>query len=300
VQRRMQHSAVDVVKVWLPRVAIAVPLLIGLVGILGVIKTIGFNNNFGRTGVHARFGVESLIDYVRWGMLGIAPKLVVLTITAVVVMAAGIVVRSIGLIGPVRPVARRASRRVESLIVELGLDRPATLAQALAGVGMACVIALVWYFADLIAAFQASFNSAPIEVLLPIRESAIARGYYQLAFSLLTVALGFGLFRVLQLRRRQGSRDGRPQVAALAAVIAVTILLTEVPYRSLNHRDFERVEYAGARCYIIGESGLEFLILCPAAAPPRNRVVQRDDPRLQRLGIIENVFRGLNPVPSNP
>ena len=59
--------------------------------ILGAIKTIGFNNNFGRTGAHARFGVEPLVAYVRWGMLGIAPKLLVLTITAVVVMNAGIV-----------------------------------------------------------------------------------------------------------------------------------------------------------------------------------------------------------------
>ena len=300
VQRRMQRSAIDVVKVWLPRVAIAMPLLICLFGILGAIKTFGFNDNFGRTGVHARFGVEPLVAYVRWGMLGIVPKLVVLTITAVVVTNAGIVVRSIGLIGPIGRVARRVRRRGKSLVVELGLDRPATLANALAGVGMVCVIALAWYFADLIAAFQASFNSAPVERLLPMRESAPARGYYQLAFSVLTVALGFGLIRVLQLRKRRGTREGRPQVAALAAVIAVTILLTEIPYRSFNYRDFERVDYAGARCYIIGESGREFLILCPASAPPRNKVVQRDDPRLQRLGIIENVFRGLNPVPSNP
>ena len=300
VQRRVQRSAIEVLKLWLPRVAIAIPLIIGVLGLLGAIKTFGFNNNFGRTGVHARFGVEPFAAYVRWGMLGIAPKLVVATITVVVVMGAGIVVRSIGLIGPIGRVARRVYRQGASVIAELGLDRPATLAQALAGVGMACVIALVFYFEDLIAAFMASFNSAPVERLLPIRESAVARGYYQLAFSVLTVALGFGLFRVLQLRRRLGTREGRPQVAALAAVTAVTILLTEVPYRSFNHRDFERVDYAGARCYIIGESGQEFLILCPAAAPPRNRVVQRDDPQLQRLGIIENVFRGLNPVPSNP
>ena len=300
VQRRLKQSTADLLKLWLPRIAIAIPLIVLALGILGAIKTFGFNNNFGRTGAHARFGLESLPAYVRWGMLGIAPKLVVMTITAVVVMGAGIVFRSLELIGPIGRATRRMGRRVRRLIAELGLDRPSTLAQALAGIGMALVIALVWYFTDLIAAFQASFNSAPAETLWPMRESAIARGYYQVAFSVLTVALGFGLFKVLQMRKRQGSRDGKIQLAALIAVFAVTVLLNEVPYRSFNYRDFERVEFAGARCYIIGESGNEFLILCPASNPPRNRVVQRGDPQLQRLGIIENVFRGLNPVPSSP
>ena len=84
-------------------------------------------------------------------------------------------------------------------------------------------------------------------------------------------------------------------MAALVAVIAVTILFTEVPYRSFNHRDFERVDYAGARCYIIGESGNEFLILCPAAAPPRNRVVQRDDPRAAKTGYYRERLQGSEP-----
>jgi serine/threonine protein kinase len=300
VHGRINQSTIDLIKLWLPRVALAIPLLITILAMLGAIKTFGFNNNFGRTGVHARFGVEPLIDYVGWGVLGIGPKLLVLTITVVVVMGTGIVVRSLELIGPIGRVTRRWHRLATSIVAEIGLDRPTTLAQALAGGGLACVIALVWYFGDLIAAFQASFNSAPIERLLPMRESAKARGYYQLAFSMLSVALGFGLFRVLQLRKRQGIREGRLQVAALVAVIAVTVLLTEVPYRSFNKRDFERVEYSGARCYIIGERSNELLILCPASNPPRNRVVQRDDPQLQRLGIIENVFRGLNPVPSTP
>lgn len=299
-QPAAKQSAIELAKLWLPRIAIAIPLLIVGFAVLGVIKTLGFNNNFGRTGPHARFGAEPLVAYVRWGMLGIAPKLLVLTITAVVVMGAGIVMRTLELIGPIGRLARWIDRRFEVLARDLGLDRPSTLAQALAGVGMACVMALAWYFGDLIAASQASFNSAPIETLWPMRESAIARGYYQVAFSMLTAVLGFGLVRVLQLRRRQEHREGRLSVAALVAVIAVTILFTEVPYRSFGHREFERVEYAGARCYIIGESGNEFLILCTAATPPRNRVVQRNDPQLRRLGIIENVFRGLNPVPSIP
>lgn len=300
VQRRLTQTPRDVLKVWLPRIAIAVPLVIVILGVLGAIKTFGFNNNFGRTGAHARFGVEPLAAYLRWGMLGIVPKLLVLTITMVVAMGTGMVIRTLELIGPIGRVARPVHARVNALVHAVGLDRPSTLATALAGLGVAGVIGLGWYFGDLIAAFQASFNSAPVERLLPMRESAVARGYYQLAFSMLAVVLGVGLVRVLQLRKRQASRDSLLPVAALAGVIGVTLLLTEVPYRSFNYRDFERVDYAGGRCYIIGETGTEFLLLCTAAAPPRNRVVQRNDPQLQRLGIIENVFRGLDLSSTNP
>jgi serine/threonine protein kinase len=295
-----RQSARELIKAWSPRVAIAILLAIAVLGFLGAIKTFGFNNNFGRTGPHARFGVEPLTAYVRWGMLGIGPKLLVLMITTVAVMAAGVLLRGLELIGPIGRVMRPLHRRARAAGTAIGFDRPSTLAQALAGMGVAGVVFLVWYFGDLIAAFQASFNSAPVERLLPMRESAIVRGYYQLACSILTVTLGVGLVRVLQLRRRQANHESWLPVAALVAVIFVTLLLTEVPYRSLNHRDFERVQYAGERCYIIGESGNEFLILCTAVAPPRNRVVQRDDPQLKRLGIIENVFRGLDPSSSNP
>jgi len=73
------------------------------------------------------------------------------------------------------------------------------------------------------------------------------------------------------------------------------VLMREWPYRVFNHRDFERVDLDGSRCYLNGESGAEFLVLCPAAEPPRNHVVRRDDPRLRRVGTSENIFRGITP-----
>ena len=300
VLRRMNRTNRDLIREWVPRVALAVPVIVLLIAFLGLVKTFGFNTNFGRTGAHARFGLESPAGYLRWGMLGIAPKLVVMTIMAAIVMAARIVLRGLALIGPIGRVMEGARRSARRLASATGLDKPSTLAQALAGLGVVLIFGLLWYFGDLVAAFQASFNSAPVEMLQPMRESARARGHYQLAFTIVTLVLGFGLFRVLQLRKRQRNREGRAHVAALGAVIAVAILLNEVPYRSFNYRDFERVELAGQRCYIIGESGDEFLVLCPRANPPRNRAVRRDDPQLLRPGIIENVFRGLNPVPPNP
>lgn len=295
VQPKPKHSARELIRAWVPRIAIVIVLTVAVLGTLGAIKTFGFNNNFGRTGPHARFGTESLATYLRWGMLGIGPKLLVLTITTVAVMGVGVLLRGLEMIEPIGRAMRPLYRQIRVATKTMGFDRPSVLAQALAGAGVVGVILLVWFFGDLISAFQASFNSAPIERLMPMRESARIRGYYQLTCSLLTVSLGVGLVRVMQLRRRLADHETWMPVAALVAVIVVTLLMTEVPYRSLNHRDFERVQYAGERCYIIGESGNELLILCTTVAPPRNRVVRRDDPQLRRLGITENVFRGLDP-----
>jgi hypothetical protein len=170
----------------------------------------------------------------------------------------------------------------------------------LAGLGIAMIIGVTWYHAELIGAFNASFNSAPIDMLLPMRESAPARGFYQAELSIVTLALSFGLYKVIQMRARERTREGQIAVATLAGVMAVSVLMNEAPYRSFNHREFERVDLGGARCYIIGENGDQFLILCPGSEPPRNRTVKRDDPALRRPGIIENVFRGVNTDRAHP
>ena len=303
IQRRLEQSLSggrDLFVKWLARITVIVPIVILALGMLGAVKLLGFNNNFGRTGVFARFGVEPLSAYFRWGPTGLGGRLIIMTIASVVVMGVRIVARALESAGAVGRAIRRVAGFRRELWVAIGLNNPTTLAQVLSAIGIVLIVGLVWYFYDLINAFQASFNSAPIETLLPMRESAPARGYYQAAFSLVTLLLGVGLFKVVQLRARQRTAGGRGAVALLAGVIAVAILMNDVPYRSFFHRDFERADFAGLRCYIIGDSGDEFLILCPGTTPPRNRAVRRDDPQLQRLGIIENVFRGVSLVRPHP
>src|SRR5262245_4250098 len=297
VQRRIEQSAGggrELFVKWSARITVIVPIVILAFGVLGAVKLLGFNNNFGRTGVFARFGVEPLSAYLRWGPTGMGGRVVIMTIAAVVFMGARIVIRALESAGAVGRAIRRVTGRGRHLWDAIGLNSPSTLAQAVSAIGIVLIIGLVWYFYDLINAFQASFNSAPIETLLPMRESAPARGYYQAAFSLVTLVLCVGLYKVFQLRTRQRTSGGRGAIALLVGVIAVTIVMNDVPYRSFNHRDFERADFAGLRCYIIGDSGDEFLILCPGTTPPRNRVVKHGDPQLKRLGIIENIFRGVN------
>jgi hypothetical protein len=132
-----------------------------------------------------------------------------------------------------------------------------------------------------------------------MRESAPGRVYYHVQFDIATLAFSVGLVKIVQMRRARGSREGTVSIAMLATVIAIMVLLNEWPYRTFSHRDFERVEYAGARCYITGQTGEEFLVLCPSNPPPRNTVIERTDPALRRTGIIENVFRGVTPPAAN-
>jgi hypothetical protein len=79
-------------------------------------------------------------------------------------------------------------------------------------------------------------------------------------------------------------------IAPLGAILAVTVVLSELPYRIIWQSRVERVAFAGDRCYVLGTSGDESLVYCPDKAPPRNRVVKDDDPAIRRTGINESIF----------
>ena len=285
---------------WAARLAIGAPLVVLTLALLGGFKTAVFNNNFGISGPFARFGAESLTSYVRWGVAGFASKLLVATVLLVGVIAFKVAFQGLELIGPLRRVSVRMKAPMQSVIARLGPDQAPVLAQTLAVLGVLALLGFSWQHADLINAWMVSFNSAPIAMLMPMRESAPARGFYALELDVLTVVLGFGLFKVLQLRRRQESREGRLSIAALAGVVLVAFLMNEAPFRSFNYRDFERADFAGERCYVTGTYRDEVLILCPGSEPPRSRAVNAGDPRLKRLSTPENVFRGVSQKPSHP
>jgi hypothetical protein len=45
---------------------------------------------------------------------------------------------------------------------------------------------------------------------------------------------------------------------------------------------------------VIGEEGERWLLYCPGADPPRNRVVLRADPAVRPTGVTENIFTQAN------
>ena len=276
------------------RLAVGLPLAAIVVAAIGVITTLQFNGLFGRDGQFARFGREPWTSWIRFGLLGIVPVAVVMTGAAIAAVALRFTVGLLLLIRPVRAAAHRARAAAGRLVHAVGLDRSTPAAQALTGVAVATLAVFFWRYSELIGAYTSFFNSSPIRQLLPMTDSAPARAQYHVELGLITLVFGYALYHVLKLRRRERARDGRIAIVLLGVVIAMMVLLNEIPYRAFHHRDFERVDLAGARCYITGQSGDELLVLCPGSPPPRNRVVRRDDPQVRRLGIIENVFKGID------
>jgi len=294
--KNRSESLREVLHRWLARLAIVAPASIVGVGVIGFVTSMQFNLVFGRDGELARFGVEPWPSYIVWGLLGVIPVLLIMTVTAAGAMGAKFLLGLLELVGPIGRIAKRIRERRHAAAVAIGLHQPAVLAQALTGLAIATLLALFWYYADLIRAYSSFFNSSPIAQLMPMTDSAPARWRYHIALSLSTLVFAFGFYKVMKLRAREHTQDGRIAVGMLAAVIVVMILMNEAPYRTFHHRDLERVDFAGAHCYVNGESGAELLVLCPGREPPRNRVVSRSDPQVHRLGIKENVFKGVNPV----
>lgn len=292
-----KRSAGALIRLAAARTAIGLPIAVLVLAAVGFITTIGFNTTFGRDGSNARFGVEPLPAYLIWGALALFPSLVIMTMAALAALVVRFALSLLTALGPMRRVSQPLRRKLAASIAAAGLNKPAALAQALCVLGALTIALFLMLHIDLITAWTALFNTSDIERLWPMRESVRERLYYHVQLDLATLAFSFGLVKVLQLRRASGSREGTGALVMLAGLIVVVVLLREWPYRTFSHRDFERVEYAGARCYITGQSGDELLILCPANPPPRNRVVRRSDPALHRTGIIENVFRGV-PAPA--
>ena len=99
----------------------------------------------------------------------------------------------------------------------------------------------------------------------------------------------------MRLRKARGIQHGRAAVLALAVVLAVMLLLDEAPYRIFFSAGAERIRFADLRCYVIGEHRDEWLIHCPDIAPPRNRVIKQNDPRIRKFGVVESVFTDAEP-----
>jgi len=295
-QRLAKPDYRELIRRWRARLVVGAPLLVLALGVSGFVVTAGFNNTFGRIGPFARFGIEPLPAYFTWGILATVPSIIVMTLVAVAVLTVRAVIGLLELIAPIGRVARSLRRRVREAAQAAGLDKSPVLVQALIGLAVVSIVLLYWSFAGLIDAWTSSFNDAEVERLLPMGPDNLARLNYKFTLDVMTLAFGVGSYRVIKLRQRERAHDGRASVAMLTGIVLVLVLMNELSYRTLTYRDFERVDLAGARCYITGQSGEEFLVLCPGSDPPRNRAIRRDDPNMRRTGIIENVFQGISPA----
>jgi predicted Ser/Thr protein kinase len=273
------------------RVAVGVVMVPIVLAGVGLAATTGFNITFSLQGP---FASESWRTTLLWGLKAVGPSLVFMLLTAVVILAIRFVIRVAMLLPSVSRLADRLAAQASKLNTQINLEDPAVLAQALAALGLLAVATMAWTHSALIAAWANYVNTASLEKLVPLAPANVAeRSAYRIELDVLVLAFSVGLFRVLHLRRRDRTRGGQHTVALVAAIVVLLVLMNEWPYRIFFHNEFERVDYSGARCYIIADSALEYLLFCPDNPAPRNRTIRHDDPQLRRLGIVESVFTTL-------
>ena len=265
--------------------ALCAPLVMWFLGRLG---SAAFNITLGRFDA---FAAEPWQVHLVLGARSVVAPLVYATLAIITVWVIGFLVKVLALTSPVARTLDTVTGRWNAFAAKLNLNEPIVLAQALVTVGALAIAAVVLRFGNLIAAWSEKISVASPELLVRLSP---ANGHekvlYRAALTVLFVIFSAGLIRVLNLRARLGTRNGKGPLTALAIIVAVLLLLNELPYRILWKSDAMRSEYDGARCYVIGQNDTQALLFCPDVAPPRTKVVQKNDSRFRLTGVVENIF----------
>jgi hypothetical protein len=261
------------------------PLMMWFLGRLG---SAAFNITLGRFDA---FAAEPWQVHLVLGARSVVAPLVYATLAMIALWAMSFLLKVLALTSPVARTLDTVTGRWNALAARLNLNEPIVLAQALVMAGAVAIATVVLRFGTLIAAWSEKISVASPELLGRLSP---ANGHekvlYRAALTVLFLIFSAGLLRVLSLRARLGTRNGRGPLAALAIVVAVLLLLNEVPYRILWKSDAMRSEYDGTRCYVIGQNDTQALLFCPDIAPPRTKVVQKNDSRFRSTGVVENIF----------
>ena len=288
----------ELIRRWATRVAVgmlmAPPALISL----GFLNSTTFNITLSRTGPFAAFGHDTTVDYLIWGIRSAVPPMAYILMAAILVTAVKFLLRlALVLFPAVNAAVTRVRANVATIATRFGMDDPVVMAQALATLGIVAIALAIWWFQDLTRAWTGGYiNSSPSEWFQPLYNKNPDRGYYRIVLTLLAAGFGVALSRVISVRRRRQTTHGLPALMLLAAIVALLVVMADLPYRLFSYSEFERVDYGTDRCYDIGTSADEILIYCPELKPPRNRIIKRSDPALHRLGIVESIF---TPQPSS-
>jgi hypothetical protein len=166
---------------------------------------------------------------------------------------------------------------------------------------MASLVVAWWYFSpiyDTLFAPMSNQAASRLAVLSP--EFSGYRSLYRKTF------VGVSNFTVLAwyiVNRWTPKRSPLDWAVTLGAgaVVLLSLISLQLPYRTFLHSDFETAQWRGEQCYELGEADAGILISCPGMAPPRNRVISRSDPDFQLSGVRESLFarfQELQPPPA--
>jgi predicted Ser/Thr protein kinase len=260
-----------------------VPLAIWM---FGWMSCAAYNLTFERTGA---FAAESAYTYFEWGVKSLVAPSVYAALAALTYWSAMFLLNVAAIWPPASRLRTAARVALRALAERLGLNDPVNLAHGLASAGLLTLLLMVWWFNPLIRAWGGSASTGDLASLQPLDSANVStKVMYRFLLTVLLVGFSASLIGVVHMRQRLAMSRGRGSVTALATIVVCFVLLNEVPYRIMWGKSY-RVDYLGAPCYNIGESDLEYLLYCPRAPVPRNRVVKKNAP-LSQTNLYENVF----------
>jgi hypothetical protein len=275
------------------RAAAAALVAVAAVTLLGVMETGTFNRTLGRS---APFDHEPAAVWLEMGLRGLVVPAVYSAVIFVAFAALRFTVRIVSLSPGVEHLLTTGATRTMRLSEKLGLDDPAVMSQAVAGLGIVLMGALFWRYWPFIHTWAAidSIGRLPAESYAPLRpgqgQARLDAQTYRIAFSAVIVLFTVAMTHILRRRSRSPVPTSNAGLAVVGAMLLVAILMCQAPYRVVWKNEMPLLDVAGERCFALGQSGDDLLIHCPDRLPPRNRTVKRSDPAVHDTGLRQNIF----------
>ncbi len=270
------------------RVAVVAAVAFAVTTALGYIESFGFNQTLGRV---APFNGDSFATWVEMGLRAFVTPLVYMIAVFVVLAAVRFFVRLLSLSRGIEHLLTTGATHTARFGARLGLNDPLVLGQAVAGLGLIALVVAVWAFYPFLSGVASvSISDFPAQKYSALQPANSTRHFYRFIFTVLTAGLSLAAVRIQRLRATQTVRNGGGGLAIVAAMIVVSLVMCQLPYRIVSKSDMPRLDVAGERCYAIGSTTDELLLHCPDRQPPRNRVVKRNDPAVRDTGIRQNIF----------
>jgi serine/threonine protein kinase len=268
----------------------AVVVLFGIT-LLGYIETGAFNQTLGRS---SPFGSEPLWKWLQLGAQSLVMPGVYALAYFLALWAARFIGRLLSLSKTVERLRSQTATKTAHVSRKIGLDDPAVFGQAVVALGVVAFVVIVWRHRALLnAVFSSPISTKPPETYLPFQSFGRPRAdaqWYQ--FLLVTLALGFGTaaLRLRRLRAAQVLGRGGAALGVVVAMMCITIVVCELPYKFLYRSEMVRVDAPWGRCFLLGEAGDDLLIHCPDSTAPRNHTVKRSDDGITILGESAKIF----------
>jgi hypothetical protein len=266
-------------------------VLLGITG-FGAVNSRYFNVALARTD----FTSESVLDWFGWGVKSlVAPT--VLAMFALLTLGLLLVCRQF-LLG-ISQKANQFENAIKAKVRQWHLDDVSNLSSCTLILSVLVLVSVSWHFSPLIGALfiYPDVSTAPADQLTLLspqfQDQHVA---YRASFIWATILCLLAWYPPLRLSKKRREPVNRGLLAGGAAILLLSILLLDFPYRLLWHNHvFEAAQWRGARCYIIGERGEEALLFCPRIDLPRNRIVNSHTKDLERLGVKEKLFTQFSP-----